>query len=174
MNVCNVCLRECELDASYSYFNPVARVANLQVTRGNAIYVICDNSVWLPEDRHAKLNRFHKKLRQYNQYKIFSEEIFLFFRDITSIICMYLGRNFLYWQFVDYIPFYFFMLCIIICRDNMLCYVDTYIKLNCFCVSWICVWNYFSTVCQCMNHYTNNQMRFLLFLYSVGNFYFKL
>lgn len=43
---------------------------------------------------------------------------------------MYLGRNFLYGQFIDYIPFYFFMLCTITCRDNMLCCVDTYIELS--------------------------------------------
>lgn len=41
---------------------------------------------------------------------------------------MYSGRNFLYGHLIDYIPFYFFMLCAIICRDNMLCYVDTYIE----------------------------------------------
>lgn len=55
MNAYNVCLRECELDASYLYFNPVERVANLKMTRGNAVYVIYNNSAWLSEDRHAKL-----------------------------------------------------------------------------------------------------------------------
>lgn len=66
MSANNVCLRKYKLDASYSYFIPGERVANLKITRGNAVYSIYNNSTWFPEDRHTKLNRFHKKLRQYN------------------------------------------------------------------------------------------------------------
>lgn len=44
VNAYNVWLRDCKLDASYSYFIPVERVANLKMTRGNAIYIIYDNS----------------------------------------------------------------------------------------------------------------------------------
>lgn len=49
-NAYTVWLRKCKLDASYSYFIPVERVVDLKMTRGNAIYVIYDNSTWLPED----------------------------------------------------------------------------------------------------------------------------
>lgn len=61
VNAYDVWMRECKLDASYLYFIPVERVANLKMTRGNAIYIIYDNSTWLPEDTGKNLNRFHQK-----------------------------------------------------------------------------------------------------------------
>lgn len=40
----NVWLRECKLDASYSYFMPVGKVANLKMTRGEMLFLLYDNS----------------------------------------------------------------------------------------------------------------------------------
>lgn len=77
-NAYNVWLRECKLDASYLYFIPAETIASLKIMRGNAIYIIYDNSTWLLEDRGKNTNRFQKKVEEVEEkrFSVFGDRAF--------------------------------------------------------------------------------------------------